>query len=132
MTEKKAEQAKRTIADIENDLLKAEEVFADADARLKKAERDRRTALDTVNKHQMEFDEAISALRQRSIPDSKWRLEAQEGDDPEGSGPEGRTASKRSDMTSPAAEFDRLRAVAQSEDDGAQFPGFRILGPSET
>ena len=138
-----SEQGKRAIADIESDLLKAEEVFVDADARLKKAERDRRMALDKINKHQMELDEAIEALRQRSIPGSKWRLESGEAEyllvpEAEDKAEEEEVAPKRSNMASAAAEFARLRAVAQSvdeapvpsQDDEQAFPAFKVVGPS--
>lgn len=130
MSEKNSGQSRRTIAEIESDLLKAEEIFADADARLRKAERDRRAALDAVNTHQMEFDEAFAALRQRSIPDSKWRLEEQGAEDPAARSDNGEAgaAPRRSGM----APSDRLRAVAPPEEDGAGYPGFRILGPSQT
>ncbi len=68
-------QGARALAEIESDLLKAEAAFADADTRLSEAERDRRAAIDTINRHQIEFDTAVSALRQRSTAGSRWRLE---------------------------------------------------------
>lgn len=75
------QQAERTLAEIESDLLDAEKAFDEADTRLKKAECDRRDALDAVNKHQAEIDEAIAQLRQRSIVCSKWHLDAEDADD---------------------------------------------------
>lgn len=67
----------RSLAQIESDLIKAEETFADADARCKEAERERLEAFDKLNVHQAELDDAIARLRQRSIPGSKWRPEAE-------------------------------------------------------
>jgi len=69
------QQNRRALAEIESAMLKAEEVFTDADTRCKQAERDRRAALDTINKHQAELDDAVGQLRQRSVVGSKWRVE---------------------------------------------------------
>lgn len=66
----------RKLAEIEIDLLKAEEAFADADARFKKAQHDRRAALNLIDKHQVEMDECFLEMRQRSVPGTKWRQEA--------------------------------------------------------
>ena len=63
----------RSLAAIEADLIKAEGAYADADARLREAKRDRDAALDTINKHQNEFDEGVAALRNRSISGSRWK-----------------------------------------------------------
>jgi len=138
----------RTIAEIEGNLLKAEEAFADADTRFKEAERDRRAALDTINKHQVEFDRAIAHLRQRSIPGSKWRLETEQAEDAlvlevETILGEGNASS--SSLSSVTEQFDRLRTVAQFEDDesrqseagesqqaenpGREALGFKVTGP---
>lgn len=75
MSENGNQRGKTCLAGIENNLLKAEEAFADADARFKEAERDRRAALETINMHQSEMDEAIAELRQHSFPGTKWRIE---------------------------------------------------------
>ncbi|MCB2060044.1 MAG: hypothetical protein R3E09_02420 [Novosphingobium sp.] len=123
MSENEAPQGKRALAQIESDLQKAEEAFVDADNRLKEAERDRHTALDTINKHQMEFDEAVTELRQRSIPESKWRLQPGETKAPlvlqSENIAENVNVSGRPNLTSVtadksvAAEFKRLRVCAQ-------------------
>jgi hypothetical protein len=68
-------QGVRALAEIESDLLKAEAAFVDADKRLEKAERDRCAAIETINRHQTEFDAAVSGLRLRSTAGSRWRLE---------------------------------------------------------
>ncbi len=75
MSKNVSQKGKRALSGIESDLLKAEAAFADADVRYKEAERDRRLALETINKHQMEMDSAIDELRQLSMPGTKWRLE---------------------------------------------------------
>lgn len=72
MSQDGSERGKRCLAGIESDLIKAEEAFADADARFKKAELDRQTALETINKHQIEMDNFISDMRQHSVPGTKW------------------------------------------------------------
>jgi hypothetical protein len=72
----------RSLAQLESDLLGAEATFADADHRLKQAERDRNAALDTINQLQWAFDEAIESLRQRGTPGSKWQLSMENGQGP--------------------------------------------------
>jgi len=116
------------LAQIENDLLKVEEAYEDADTRLKEAENDRRAAIDTINDLHLELDEAIAELRRRSIPGTKWHLEKGKLEDtlilqPENIA-EHETASNRSNMTSvasvrsAASGFERLRAHTRSEDSG--------------
>ena len=68
----------RGLAEIEKDLLKAEDAFADADARFKKAQHDRRESLNMIDKFQVEIDECYLDLRQRSVPGTKWRKEVGE------------------------------------------------------
>lgn len=63
----------RSLAQIESDLVAAEATFANADARCKEAERERQDAFDRLNVHQVELDDAIAQLRERSIPGSRWR-----------------------------------------------------------
>jgi hypothetical protein len=63
----------RSLAEIENDLLKAETAYTDADRRMMHAKRERQTALEAINGHQAELDAALAALRQRSTPGSRWR-----------------------------------------------------------
>lgn len=72
MNSDETSQGERTLATLECDLLKAEEAFAEANTRLKRAESDRRNALETINKHQAEIDEVITALRLRSVTGSNW------------------------------------------------------------
>jgi len=62
----------RSVGEIESDLLAAESAYGDAERRLKDAQRERQAALEAINKHQTEFDQAIAQLRQRSSPDSHW------------------------------------------------------------
>jgi len=76
-----ASQKRRTLASIESELLKAEEAFIEADHRLNKAESDRRAALEKINKHQTEIDEAIATLRQGSIAGSKWGFATRKAED---------------------------------------------------
>jgi hypothetical protein len=68
-------QGARALAEIESDMLKAEAAIADAYKRLEEAERDRCAAIETINRHQTEFDTAVSGLRLRSAAGSRWRLE---------------------------------------------------------
>lgn len=65
----------RSLAEIEGDLIKAEEAFADADARYKLAQRDRSDALRNIDKHQVELDERVVEMHRRSVPGTKWRQE---------------------------------------------------------
>lgn len=134
-----------TIAQIESDLIKAEAAFADADSRLKQAERDRRSAIDTINNCQIEFDKAVARLRERSVPGSKWHPEMEQAEmerpddtlilQPENIAQD-ETAQERSNGSSVAVQFDRLRTVAQpadqespSRDSGGEAHGFRVVGP---
>lgn len=66
---------KRSFADIEADLLKAEEDFGSAQAAIAEAKKKLTTALERINTHQQEFDEATYALRQRSSPGTHWGSE---------------------------------------------------------
>lgn len=110
----------RGLAAIESDLYKATEAFADANARLQEAERDRNSALETIDRHQTEFDEAIAQLRQRSTPGSKWRLEIDQnegtGDAQADSEVSDATVLNGSSLRAVAAEFQRLRTHVQEQD----------------
>lgn len=75
MSEGHTQKGVRSLAEIESDLIKAEEAFRDADTRFRKAQQDRRAALSTIDKHQDELDECLLSLRQRSVPGTKWCLE---------------------------------------------------------
>lgn len=102
------QRGRRALAEIESDLLKAGEAFAEADTRLKEAECDRLAAIESIDKCQMEFDEAVAELRQGSIPGTKWHPEIQETADililqPENVAADG-TVSDRSSPTSAASD----------------------------
>lgn len=62
----------RLLAQIENDLVTAEEAYAEADARFRQAQRDLDAALTAINKHQTELDGAMARLRERSPAASTW------------------------------------------------------------
>lgn len=72
MTEDTSSNSKRCLAGIEAELHEAEQAFADANARYVEAERDRRIALETISKRQIEIDSAIALLREQSIPGTRW------------------------------------------------------------
>lgn len=72
MTEEDSFQNKRPLAGIEAELHEAELAYADANARYMEAECDRRIALETISKRQIEIDTAVGLLRERSIPGTRW------------------------------------------------------------
>ena len=72
----------RCLAEIENNLREAEQAFADADARYKQAENDRRVAVETINQHQAEIDDAVRQLRELSIPGTRWSAGSAHQDEP--------------------------------------------------
>lgn len=76
MTHDDAMQGARSLAQIESDMVAAEAAFADADARLRQAERDRHAAIEALNRHQSEVDAAIARLRLRSPEGSTWHRQA--------------------------------------------------------
>ena len=63
---------RRNFAQIETELLKAQETYLDASARMEAALAERDKALATINACQEEFDEAMQGLRSSSIPGSRW------------------------------------------------------------
>ena len=71
----------RSLAEIENDLVKAETAYTDADRRMTHAKRERQSALEAINRHQAELDAALAALRQRSTPGSRWRPDDDQPED---------------------------------------------------
>ncbi|NTZ43989.1 hypothetical protein G7A66_13045 [Altererythrobacter sp. SALINAS58] len=73
MAKQTVDASRRSLAEIESDLLKSEAAYNDADTRMKAAERERQSALETINLHQGELDTALATLRQRSTPGSRWR-----------------------------------------------------------
>lgn len=139
MSKNQAQQGGRNLVEIETGLLSAENAFADADARFKDAERDRRTALEMINKHQIEIDNFISEMHQRSMPGTKWRQELEEIDETlelhsqDIVAEQVRNATADKILTSEktnegiAKDFDRLRATAHSKGDD---PVLRVVvGP---
>jgi hypothetical protein len=108
----------RPLAEVEGDLLSAEEAFKSAVGRLNEAKRDLEGALRRINQHQTELDDAVAALRERSVPGSRWRenscgeLLLSPADITEVSGePAGCNTPNIHNLSE---HFDRLRAVAQS------------------
>lgn len=81
MIDENTQKGARSLAEIESDLLKAEQEFLDADSRFRKAQQDRRSALSTIDKHQDELDECLLSMRQRSVPGTKWCLEQGQADE---------------------------------------------------
>lgn len=68
----------RSLAVVAQELTEAEKIYADADARWKKAQADRLEALQKINDHQAEIDDLVEKLRKRSIPGARWYREAEE------------------------------------------------------
>lgn len=119
MTSKSPKTDGRSLAQIESDLLNAETVFAEADARVVEAQRDRSAALDAINKHQMEIDGVLAGMRMGSTAGSKWNLEASEQpqilhpvDDDEGA------RSGRAKFEPGIHDFDRLDALVKPMGNG--------------
>ncbi len=65
---------RRNFAEIESELLKAQETYLDASERMEAALAERETALATINACQEEFDEMMQSLRSSSIPGSRWHV----------------------------------------------------------
>ena len=115
----------RSVGEIESDLLAAETAYGDAEKRLKDAQRERQAALEAINKHQTEFDQAIAQLRQRSSPDSHWGAGGTPGETlmlgPSGtvSGPAEHVFDSRKQqkpkLRSVSAQFDHLRSMVEDE-----------------
>lgn len=130
MSVEKVQKRGRSLAEIEIDLLKAEDAFAEADTRFKKAQHDRRAALNLIDKHQVEMDKCFLDLRQRSVPGTKWRQEGGEtaetlelnsehiasGDGRNASADEQHLASGPV-MKALSKDFDRLRESTHSKGD---------------
>lgn len=62
----------RSLAAIAEELIESEKMFADADARWKKAQADRLAALEKINQNQLEIDDLVERLRNRSLPGTRW------------------------------------------------------------
>ena len=115
----------RSVSEIESDLLAAEKAYGDAEKRLKDAQRERQVALEAINKHQTEFDQAIAQLRQRSSPDSHWGDGGTAGEtlmlgpSVAISGPAEHVFDTRKQpkpqLKSVSAQFDHLRAVLEDQ-----------------
>lgn len=69
----KANDPSRSLAQIESDMIAAEEAFAEAEKRLEQAQKDRDAALAAIDRHQSELDAAVSRLRERSPTGSHWK-----------------------------------------------------------
>ncbi|HEX8056088.1 MAG TPA: hypothetical protein VF481_05465 [Novosphingobium sp.] len=69
----KANDPSRSLAQIESDMVAAEEAFAEAEKRLEQAQKDRDAALAAIDRHQSELDAAVSRLRERSPAGSHWK-----------------------------------------------------------
>lgn len=81
MTKENSVRSGRCLAEIESNLREAENAFADADARYRQADQDRQTAVETINQHQAEIDDAVRQLRDLSIPGTHWSAaSSQEGE----------------------------------------------------
>lgn len=116
---------RRSVGEIESDLLAAETAYGDAEKRLKDAQRERQAALEAINKHQTEFDQAIAQLRQGSSPDSHWRAGGPAGEtlmlgpSVAISGPAEHvfeaTQQPRPKLRSVSAQFDHLRSVLEEQ-----------------
>jgi peptidoglycan hydrolase CwlO-like protein len=122
----------RSVSEIESDLLKAEAAYADANTRLKSAEQERQSALDSINQHQTEFDRAAEELRRRSAPSSKWgaglhqdgELSLKSEDElsletEAGAADDTCAMQVQPAVRSVSAQFDRLRFYAGSEGEDA-------------
>jgi hypothetical protein len=116
---------RRSVGEIESDLLAAETAYGDAEKRLKDAQRERQAALEAINKHQTEFDQAIAQLRQRSSPDSHWGAGGTAGEtlmlgpSVAISGPAEHVFDNRKQpkpkLRTVSAQFDRLRSVLEDQ-----------------
>lgn len=73
-------QGSRGLAQIESDMIAAETAYAEAENRLRQAQRDRDAALAAINQHQSELDAAVTRMRERSPVGSAWKAG---GDDSE-------------------------------------------------
>lgn len=126
MGNQNVDSAGRSLAEIEHDLVKAETAFTDADKRMMHAKRERQTALEAINGHQAELDEALAALRQRSTPGSRWRPDDQPdnvlslgsenelSESPE-DGEEIKSSLSTPTVKSVSAHFDRLKFHAEQD-----------------
>lgn len=127
MGKQNVDASERSLAEIENDLVKAETAYADADRRMMHAKRERQTALEAINGHQAELDAALAALRQRSTPGSRWRPNDQPeevlslGSENELSESFEDVEQRTSSLSTPtvksvSAHFDRLKFHAEQSD----------------
>lgn len=69
MTENKP----RTLAQIEEDLIRATKAHEDAKTRAQMARRDATAALNALNTIQKEFDAAVDALKKNADGETAWR-----------------------------------------------------------
>ena len=66
-------QQHRTLAQIEEDLIRATKAHEDAKARAQMARRDATAALNALNTTQKEFDAAVDALKKKADEETTWR-----------------------------------------------------------
>ena len=69
-------QQHRTLAQIEEDLIRATKAHEDAKTRAQMASRDARGALNDLNAIQKEFDAAVGALKKNADEETDWREQA--------------------------------------------------------
>ena len=65
----------RPLGEIETELLKSEQEYAEADEALRKAKMAREGALESIISCQLELDEAVAQLRSVATPGSRWHSE---------------------------------------------------------
>ena len=115
-----AELKSRPLAEVETDLLAAEQAFEDAVNRMNDARSDLEAALGRINQHQDELDRAVAALRERSPAGSRWKAGLSDRDElllrpDQASGELGGPVGAH--IESLSVHFDRLRAVADHPSD---------------
>lgn len=107
-----AQDAQRSIAEIESDLTDAEIAFKDAHDRLEQAMRERSAALEKINRCQTEFDDVVKARRQNSTAGTKWHEELEK---------HGQSGKQKDDLVlSPEDELEEASPPPQVE-------GFQIV-----
>ena len=66
-------QQHRTLAQIEEDLIRATNAHKDAKTRAQNANREATAALNALNVFQKEFDAAVDALKKNADGETNWR-----------------------------------------------------------
>jgi hypothetical protein len=65
----------RPLGEIEAELLKSEDDYAEADEALRKAKKAREAALESIISCQLELDDAVAQLRSVATPGTRWYSE---------------------------------------------------------